>query len=413
MGTKLGRIEQEFMLQAIVDKEIILSMHWGKEEIEGKVVSVGEKELEVEFQNPLPEKPPKEELNVFFSYYGNYITFTSKYIRVEEDRCFLAAPEVLCKNLKRKYIRVHTPEEIEVSFSFADSQFNLNFPKTEEYEPLEVPVVDPRFNATGLDVLVGQFREYAEKICDNHQIIMFRNRSPKTLEELIVSQLGKVLYINTDPNSIESIDAHLDDRIISHSQLVTVIRRKEMMNLDSYLDRKSTEGISSELYCPILFHEYIIGYIFMQNTRNSSFVLNRSAIDLASNFAKILTYSLKNSGYFKDFGISVESFQANIIDISGAGLLFCHKSAVLENKIMLFQDLKLILKIRSRKMIVDGRVMRKYISGNLTFYGIQFMEIKPEDFRFLFDVLYGKQFTEKDNETWEGGAPPPQVDFDS
>jgi hypothetical protein len=37
------------------------------------------------------------------------------------------------------------------------------------------------------------------------------------------------------------------------------------------------------------------------------------------------------------------------------------------------------------------------------------MDIKPEDFRYLFEVVYGRSFTERDDRLWEGGAKPPEV----
>ena len=51
--------------------------------------------------------------------------------------------------------------------------------------------------------------------------------------------------------------------------------------------------------------------------------------------------------------------------------------------------------------------MRRYEVEDMTYFGLQFMEIQPEDFRFLFDHVYGRPFTEKDDQLWEGGAKAP------
>jgi hypothetical protein len=42
---------------------------------------------------------------------------------------------------------------------------------------------------------------------------------------------------------------------------------------------------------------------------------------------------------------------------------------------------------------------------------VLFMRMQPEDFRFLFEHLYGKRFSEEYEGKWEGGAPPPPLDL--
>ena len=39
-------------------------------------------------------------------------------------------------------------------------------------------------------------------------------------------------------------------------------------------------------------------------------------------------------------------------------------------------------------------------------------DIKPEDFRFIFEIVYGRSVTAEDEENWEGGTPPPKLKFD-
>jgi hypothetical protein len=55
--------------------------------------------------------------------------------------------------------------------------------------------------------------------------------------------------------------------------------------------------------------------------------------------------------------------------------------------------------------------MRKYKIKDIYFYGIQFLEVAPEDFRFLFEHVYGRPFADADDRFWEGGADPPELNF--
>lgn len=104
-------------------------------------------------------------------------------------------------------------------------------------------------------------------------------------------------------------------------------------------------------------------------------------------------------------------FEPEIIDISASGLLFTHSEKKLSELLGLYGDIQLILKVGHRKLQILSRVMRKYEYYGQYFYGIQFLEIEPEDFRFLFEYVYGRPFTEEDDRLWEGGAKPPELNF--
>ena len=91
--------------------------------------------------------------------------------------------------------------------------------------------------------------------------------------------------------------------------------------------------------------------------------------------------------------------------------LLSHPEKKLSELLGMYGDLKLVLKIGPRRMEIFSRVMRKYKTGGLYFYGIQFLEIEPENFRFLFDYVYGRPFSDDDDRFWEGGTEPPELDF--
>ena len=55
--------------------------------------------------------------------------------------------------------------------------------------------------------------------------------------------------------------------------------------------------------------------------------------------------------------------------------------------------------------------MRKYKSGDTVFYGLIILGIKQEDFKDLFQLVYGRKVTEEDVELWEGGSAPPEIKF--
>jgi len=76
---------------------------------------------------------------------------------------------------------------------------------------------------------------------------------------------------------------------------------------------------------------------------------------------------------------------------------------------MLYTDLDLTITLGHRKTKVASRVMRKYSDRHSTYFGVVFLTIQPEDFRFLFDYVYGRPFNPEEDALWEGGAEPPKI----
>jgi len=118
-----------------------------------------------------------------------------------------------------------------------------------------------------------------------------------------------------------------------------------------------------------------------------------------------------SSNYFKEPPVSVNNYDARILDLSASGLLFAHSSKVLSKNLVLYSDLDLSLKLPEHAIKIGSRVMRKYQQGDFTCFGVQFMQIEPEDFKHLFLFIYGREYTEDDEFRWEGGAEPPELDI--
>ncbi len=95
-------------------------------------------------------------------------------------------------------------------------------------------------------------------------IVTFRKKGPEQIEEMIIARTGKVLFIpsTNDPlpgeQLIEGVPVltaeEIDDTVENGSKTLK-IRNFE----------KSSDGIHSELYCPILYNEYVIGYVQLIN----------------------------------------------------------------------------------------------------------------------------------------------------
>lgn len=416
MGISIGRIEREFILTSITDKHIPIYLHGQKSRQQGLVEVFDDKT--VTMKSTLETWDGFEvghKIRVFFNYYGHTMTFDSKCESVENDTITVQYPATIVKNLERKYERVAPPEGIELSFVFKGTKVALEFPKSEEYEPVNKPEFSEDFEINNISELINVFRGKLDILVSENKIVMFRDKMPESFEERLVARFGRSLFLPTTEMGFPDEEPLTECRVITRDMMYAMFKdigvqdHNLPVKLAIYLKNKYEDGINSEVYCPILYHEYAIGYIYIANKGNRRNQINEDLLDFLCQFAKVLSYSLKLHGYFKGNQPEELSFDATVVDISASGLLFVHSSRDLSENLVLYSDFTLILKVGPRTIKITSRLMRKFNEAGLSYYGVLFLEIEPEDFRFLFDFVYGRQFSREDAEKWEGGAEPPEV----
>lgn len=420
MGTGVSRIEQEFILTTVQDKRIPVQIHGYRKEGEGKISSFTDREVEIELTKTV-SPAVEERVRVFFSYYGHVMTFAAAVRRVTSEKLVIAYPKGIYKHLQRKYERIVPPVDIQVSFQLESTKVELNFPKTEEYNPAERPEVSERFNPDSLLELMRSFRESLSDRCTANTITMLRGREPSTFEERIVARTARILYIPTTEGEFPEFEDSLNNQVVTRDMLVRQTLAGGIAEdptdsglsqegLARFLNGKREQGIVSEIYCPVVFHEYVVGYIHLASTDVDK-VFDDDLVKYVQEFSRMLAYSLKINRYFKDMEVGPEEFNAKIVDLSASGLLFAHNSRKLKEALMIYADINLLLQVGDRRIRIASRVMRKFEDRSACFYGVQFLDMAPEDFRFLFDLVYGRSFTKEDNDLWEGGAPPPPLEL--
>ena len=212
-------------------------------------------------------------------------------------------------------------------------------------------------------------------------------------------------------------DPFPDERVITKSELIALEEEAGSAayvvtsKLGNILYEKTKKDIVSELWCPVLYNEYVVGYVHVWNTAARRERISRDLIEFVQQFAKVLCYSLVTNGYFKVENSTERRYEAPIIDLSASGLLFAHTSAELVKELLVHTDLDLTVRLDARTMPIGGRIMRKFRDEESTYFGLLFLKIEQEDFQYLFHFLYGKEFDPALEERWEGGAPPPPLDM--
>ena len=70
--------------------------------------------------------------------------------------------------------------------------------------------------------------------------------------------------------------------------------------------------------------------------------------------------------------------------------------------------MRLSIKAKGRTIKAFAKVKRVYRDSTHSYFGVEYTELAPEDFRFLFECLYGRGFTDEDAAGIEGIRAKPQ-----
>ncbi len=397
MGEKVNRIEREFVLKSLADKGIPVTALCGCERVRLRIVEATEDAVIVEPERAVGWRTG-DSVEVFFVFQNNNHTFRSCVAAVEGGRCRLAMPAGLYKSLQRQFDRVRNPEGFTVSFRLAGAgSIELVFPVSGAPAEAPQPQPDRAFDPAAIRDLVDKFNRVAAAWPSEGRIVMMRNRAAATYEERIMQATGKALWIPSTEEDFPSRSPVPEPRVLTKAEIVKYERSCGveagliLSRIADILYRKQRQGIESELCWPLLHQRYFVGYLHLL-TRVAARRIGRALVEWVGQFAMILAYSLEHSGYFKDEAVQVRPYQAEPVDLSASGLLFAHPDKDLYKKLLVHSDIRVSLKARNRRMTVGSRVIRKFMDRDRVYVALRFLDMSPEDFRYLYETLYGRPF---------------------
>jgi hypothetical protein len=91
-----------------------------------------------------------------------------------------------------------------------------------------------------------------------------------------------------------------------------------------------------------------------------------------------------------------EPFEGKVIDISASGLLFAYPHSPLSTALLADTELSVKLIAPRRAINANAKIVRRYRDNSQGYFGCRFLDMAPEDLRFLFEFIYGKPFTDTD-----------------
>ncbi len=402
MATIVGRIEREFYLKVMFDEKVPLNYVKDREEYILTLDKPATNELILSANKNAEKLKPNSKIVLIFNYRGQ-IDFTTEIIAVKDEFIICKTPEKLHKNLDRAYLRIDTPSDVKVIFTFGGDRYNLSFPKVMEYEEVSAENLFGGDETKNLSALIKQLTESLKTFADGYKIINFKDKKPESLEEQIVSETGKALFIPSTIGHFPVTDPYPKKRIITEEIFKRFLESTGVdysaldENCASFIRKKYDEGIFSDAWIPILFQEYVIGYIHVWIDKQGRLPFDYSMLDSVYQFARVLAFSLKENGYFEKGKIANEPFDGKVLDISASGLLFAYPLGTrLASTLLPGSELSVSIETPKRTVSVKAKIVRRYKDRTAAFFGCRFTGIEPEDTRFLFEHLYGRQIDDTD-----------------
>ncbi len=408
MGLELSRIEREFVIRSIHDDKIPLNITGAGWDAHGILSGYNEVNLEMEISGGMTDTmKPGEPVNVFCSFQNNNLTFVSSVILRKGKYLVLKQPEDIYKNSHRSYLRVKVNEKLNVSFYVKSKRYDLNFPRVRSFVSDEKPDYAPQFDAKSIAGLIHSFQKKMQDTVSDHKIVMLKDRLPEAYEEKLLLHTCKMLWIPSTSKDIPFTQPFLDDRVILKQDIdqFEIAMKTAPFNIDSkvkdFVFQKKLKGIFSELYCPMFYKDYLVGYILVQNKESLKKEITEELVEYVDQFSKVLTHSLALNGYFKAQAELIETrYEAPIIDLSASGLLFSHGSQDLDSELTVFKDLPITMDINEKSMKIDSLIIRKFKDNARAYFGIQFRKIDQIDFSVLYEFLYKKPFVPQGKYMW-------------
>jgi hypothetical protein len=402
MATPVKNIEKEFLLRVIYNENIPAIYLKNRVEYLLTLKKPADHEMLFQANQHIEKLKVKDELDLIVNYRSRIITFTVEVLQIKDLEITCTAPDFLYKDLDRSYSRVGLPANMQVQFSFFGELYNLAFPKVVEYETFDGNDFFQDSDLKNISGLIKQMTAWLKKNVAAYKLTFFMNTKPSSIEERVLTETGKTLFLPSTKDGFPQSDPFPQKRIITEDMFKRFLESTGvgLTFIDNtcarFVKAKADNNIFSDAWVPVLFHEYVIGYIHVWNNVAGKPPLNYSLIETLHQFVTVLTHSLKSNGYFDKGKLENDGFEGKIIDISASGLLFAYPQSNISATLRSEKKLAIKITTPQRSMTVEAAIVRRFKDSSLSYYGCQFVEIADDDLSHLFEYIYGKSFSVDD-----------------
>ncbi len=406
MAEQVNHVETEFILKEALNLGIHLYMQGAGKSLSSTIKEIRKDAILVH----LPESTgkrfvPGEMLTAYFDFHGKDMTFRTKVIRQEPEHLDLAYPDRLLRSPARRHPRVPCPRGFSLEFILENEKVRLDYPQCGEYSDVSLPDLHEGFDISSLNALVDSFHKRSTGMASESRVVLFKDRVPQGIEELMLAHYGKTLFIPSTRSPLPAADPYPEPRIITSGMIQEYEGPEGIVDgsrFDHALVSKIGRSINAEVWCPIQYYQYVVGYVYLANRADRPVSMDFSVVDCAWEFSRVLAFYLKTHDYFKASQRNDPmTHAAGIVDLSASGCLLSIPHTTLALRIKTGTVLDLQLGHPEGSFSTRGRVVRRYDDKGGAYYGVAFQDLGPEDLRKLFPKIYEIDYTEAEEESGE------------
>ena len=404
MAIPVKNIEKELLLKALFDEKIPVIYYKNRVEYVFLLKKPAGEDMLFEVNQPIEKLKIKERIDLTFEYGGKTVAFIPEVVQIREQEITCTIPDYFYKDLDRSYSRVSVPAQMQVNFTFLGDRYNLSFPKLAEYNTEDLGHIFQDDDIKNLSGLIEQMATWINTFASNYQLVFFKDSRPSIIEERIISETGRALFLPSTQEGFPHNDPFPRKRIITEDVFKRYLERTGIgvAFIDNacarFIKAKADSGIFSDAWIPILFHEYVIGYVHIWIDVADKPPFNYEIISTLFQLTKVLAYSLKINGYFENGKLKNDPFEGRVIDISASGLLFAYPvSSGISSALKPDSRLTVKLTTPERSIPAEARIVRHFRDKTIGYYGCRFEKMEAEDHRYLFEFIYGKPLTDSDS----------------
>jgi hypothetical protein len=401
----IKRIEKDFLLGNAMYNDRALKCIFHQKEYTFFITELGKEKLILSSKTELKEFAERIKIDLTFVFDDTVIAFNVRILENKKTKLVTTAPESLFRNLVRKNERVPVPDELHVRIKKERAEYVLNYAKTSaNLEYFEHAAQS--FDAYNADILMNEHRAWFSTISDGYAVTLFKQKRPAAWEELALNYYGKIFFFSYNDGGFIGEKQNKDNFFITEPEIKQFIMNNAGTKADpgktmqELVLKRTQNNIVSDCFVPIIFIDYIIGYIHIwvngaagggRGTAKKPFTIE--TVEKIKKATLIFAWVYERNGLFAEGKREPVFFNAEILDISPGGFRFVRMRGR-ETDIFLEGDmLDVEITIKERRIKCRAGITTGYSDIAHSYYRCKFEEMELEDVRFLYEYLYGKPYT--------------------
>ncbi len=326
--------------------------------------------------------------SINFVFNNNYHYFPAAIIQEDERHLNILVPEVIYKNILRKYKRLDVYGKIYMKFKIMiqSEKKEMEHSSLLDERVIIQEVSKPR---PSVDKLLIGIKNLVSEYTQKFQVKVFKPNEKMSFEEKVIKDIKKAFLI------YDSYEDSISERRFYDENFLTVggayeyyirsgeVRKAVEAKLLDMLQQKRNSRIFSECFVPLMLEGEAVGYIRLTNDVDFHRSIKPAFIERTARYAGILVEALVKYDYF-----SLETgtdYDISVVNISAGGLLFRLQKKKLQQ--YLIANTVVQMSIRFPKRQIEARGIIHRIDDENSEYGVKFQEINEIDRKFIEDTV--------------------------